>query len=818
MRSFLFALVVFLDVLSMTPARPASYTVNGFTLGDSVRNRPTFKSYQCEDSSFDGIKECSRTVQQDTRLGAGTLSSKIMRAEDGTAIYLMTNLSPVSLDEAGIRKEIDGLSNEFKQPPKTVEWPTAPAATTRSAIAIWGDVQLRPVNPEDFDDGKFDPVWPGIFLDPLGDLEASVKAGLPIYRVTGGPGYIYCASFDRNGRGHRHYEAIDIARRLVKDFVPALQDILDKDQALAATDYGLWPDVARLTRHLALDTSPTIANQALDKGFEKYRSKKLRSHVWSLLPMGTINYLEGHEHSGKVSTYGPDTHYPGVRRDIQTFLKSNATDPFSDFLYYTVGEFDEALRTNPKSVISDVINYARGHELLQALLQDLPEPVRKKIDAEVERELTGYSRNYDAGPVNSTLIALNWSPELYDNKLLGDVIPNFAKSAAAMRPYFQAVLRDKTTAHSDDAAYMLGWLAYHQGQSKEALDYLSQAMVIGNGDYKRPAAMRQVVRILGQFPPREQVSIVEGNPEFSQQPAFWYAITRSAFRTFDYATAMQIGEQALNKLHLPIDRLPASTNAQKITDAVKKIIPPRRNKDDSDDEFDYTNAVEIPYIVEASREITRYQNYLKTAATDRPDNVQKKAKEIVVKYSLLLDQVKSPGVRPGSNVPAHKDLRQALHLIDTTLASVPANELFSKLREWLHYRKVRVLVQYDPAAVHAGVSAMEAEFPKGDLVDDALAEEIFAEGAERKNLNAAEQAFHKLITEFPKGNAVDNGYTWMAIIYRCMGRADEARKLNADIVRLFPASRHAVLALERQAHPEADACGLSSFKDEKQPD
>lgn len=145
-----------------------------------------------------------------------------------------------------------------------------------------------------------------------------------------------------------------------------------------------------------------------------------------------------------------------------------------------------------------------------------------------------------------------------------------------------------------------------------------------------------------------------------------------------------------------------------------------------------------------------------------------------------------------------------------TLASVPRAAPYASLREWLHYRKVRILVQYNAPSVPAAVAAMWAEFPQGNFMGAALAEEVFAEGAEMKDLHAAEQTFRKLIADL--SNAVDNGYTWMAIIYRCMGRAEEARKTNADILRLSPRTRHARLAEQRMAHPEAKACGLSGFE------
>ena len=113
-------------------------------------------------------------------------------------------------------------------------------------------------------------------------------------------------------------------------------------------------------------------------------------------------------------------------------------------------------------------------------------------------------------------------------------------------------MRDKSAPLSDDAAYMLGWLAYHQGSGKEALDYLSLAISVGNKDYKRPAAMRQLVRLLAQYPPLEQMKTIESNPALTHEPAFWYAAARSAYRAFDYAAAIQIGERGLSKLGIPL--------------------------------------------------------------------------------------------------------------------------------------------------------------------------------------------------------------------------------------------------------------------------
>jgi cobalamin biosynthesis Mg chelatase CobN len=43
----------------------------------------------------------------------------------------------------------------------------------------------------------------------LGDLERSAKAGVPVYRLSGGAGFLWAATFDQNGKGVLRYLAID---------------------------------------------------------------------------------------------------------------------------------------------------------------------------------------------------------------------------------------------------------------------------------------------------------------------------------------------------------------------------------------------------------------------------------------------------------------------------------------------------------------------------------------------------------------------------------------------------------------------------------
>jgi hypothetical protein len=52
----------------------------------------------------------------------------------------------------------------------------------------------------------------------------------------------------------------------------------------------------------------------------------------------------------------------------------------------------------------------------------------------------------------------------------------------------------------------------------------------------------------------------------------------------------------------------------------------------------------------------------------------------------------------------------------------------------------------------------------------------------------------------------------MAILLRCSGRVEESRALNLEIIRRFPATRHAIYAVERMRKPKPEECGLEGFR------
>ena len=78
-----------------------------------------------------------------------------------------------------------------------------------AVMAIWGAIQLEPLSSDESLVVASGGGHPGILVSFLGDLERSAKAGVPVYRLAGGAGFLWVATFDQNGTGVLRYLAID---------------------------------------------------------------------------------------------------------------------------------------------------------------------------------------------------------------------------------------------------------------------------------------------------------------------------------------------------------------------------------------------------------------------------------------------------------------------------------------------------------------------------------------------------------------------------------------------------------------------------------
>ena len=76
---------------------------------------------------------------------------------------------------------------------------------------MWGKVVLDPLDSESLKllaEGRR-PTKKGYFIDFIGNFARSAKEGLPVYRLSGGLGFVWVASYDQKGRGTLRFSALD---------------------------------------------------------------------------------------------------------------------------------------------------------------------------------------------------------------------------------------------------------------------------------------------------------------------------------------------------------------------------------------------------------------------------------------------------------------------------------------------------------------------------------------------------------------------------------------------------------------------------------
>ena len=197
----------------VTPREKAAYSVAGIELGNNVGiGSADYRDYTCAPTrQYSGFTGCQRQMAERSRRRRILESTSFLHAPDGTAVYINQNLEPVAMDENDAHDEISRLSETLGNAT------LLPMQQTRGVqsglIASWGAVSLQPLDPArtaDLAAGTGDKL--GILVDTIGNPQRSAQLGLPIYRLGGGAGYVWSASWNGRGRGALRMLAIDASR------------------------------------------------------------------------------------------------------------------------------------------------------------------------------------------------------------------------------------------------------------------------------------------------------------------------------------------------------------------------------------------------------------------------------------------------------------------------------------------------------------------------------------------------------------------------------------------------------------------------------
>jgi hypothetical protein len=188
------------------------YVINGLALGGRVRfDSASYREYQCTPSDqFEGFTWCQKTRKQRGRRGSFSASYSILHSRDGNAVYINRYQKPTFWRPNEANEDVERYSRKLGEQPRIITMPRRPGLPN-GILATWGKVVLEPLDSESLKilAEERRPTTKGYLMDFIGNFARSAKEGLPVYRLSGGAGFVWVASYDQKGRGTLRLSAVD---------------------------------------------------------------------------------------------------------------------------------------------------------------------------------------------------------------------------------------------------------------------------------------------------------------------------------------------------------------------------------------------------------------------------------------------------------------------------------------------------------------------------------------------------------------------------------------------------------------------------------
>ncbi len=194
------------------PTGSQVYAVGSVPLGATVQSESSaYREYKCGPSDqFDRFTWCQKTRKGKERRGSFTAIYSILHSPDGAAVYVNRYQEPAFFGASEADDEIQRYSRKIGESPRITRMPHR-AGFPNGILASWGKVELEPLDNDNIKalaKGRR-PIIKGYFIDFIGDFARSAKEGLPVYRLSGGAGFVWVASYGRKGRGTLRFLAVD---------------------------------------------------------------------------------------------------------------------------------------------------------------------------------------------------------------------------------------------------------------------------------------------------------------------------------------------------------------------------------------------------------------------------------------------------------------------------------------------------------------------------------------------------------------------------------------------------------------------------------
>jgi hypothetical protein len=187
------------------------YAIDGLAVGTQLNfGSAAYREYKCSPSNqFAGLIWCQKARTDKERRGSYTAAYSLLHSQDGNISYVSRSQEPAFLNPKEVELNIQRYSRKIGESPRIMKMPHR-SGLPDGLIAVWGKIKLEPLDHESIKilaAGKSPKK--GFLIDYLRNFARSAKEGLPIYRIDGGPGFIWAASFDNKGRGTLRLAAVE---------------------------------------------------------------------------------------------------------------------------------------------------------------------------------------------------------------------------------------------------------------------------------------------------------------------------------------------------------------------------------------------------------------------------------------------------------------------------------------------------------------------------------------------------------------------------------------------------------------------------------
>src|SRR6516165_1648142 len=189
------------------------YAVDGVAVGTQLNfGSASYREYKCNPSDqFEGFVWCQKKRTDKERRRSYITAYSLLHSEDGNLSYINRSQEPAFFNPSEAELDIQQYSRNLGESARILKMPHR-SGLPDGVIAVWGKITLEPLDQESINilaNGK-NP-RKGFLIDYLRDFTRSAKQGLPIYRIDGGPGFIWAASFDQKGRGTLRLAAVELS-------------------------------------------------------------------------------------------------------------------------------------------------------------------------------------------------------------------------------------------------------------------------------------------------------------------------------------------------------------------------------------------------------------------------------------------------------------------------------------------------------------------------------------------------------------------------------------------------------------------------------